>query len=79
MSYNEGNKKNVDLSSLGSGSKQAILLFAYLLAFPNTVNLLDEPDAHLEVIRQSNIYDKISDIAKKSNSQLIIASATGMK
>ena len=74
MSYNEGNKKNVDLSSLGSGSKQAILLFAYLLAFPNTVNLLDEPDAHLEVIRQSNIYDKISDIAKKSNSQLIIAS-----
>jgi AAA15 family ATPase/GTPase len=74
MSYNEGDKKNVDLSSLGSGSKQAILLFAYLLAFPNTVNLLDEPDAHLEVIRQSNIYDKISDIAKQNNSQLLIAS-----
>jgi ABC-type cobalamin/Fe3+-siderophores transport system ATPase subunit len=74
MSYNEGSKKNVDLSSLGSGTKQAILLFAYLLAFPNTVNLLDEPDAHLEVIRQSNIYDKISDLAKKSNSQLIVAS-----
>ncbi len=74
MSYNEGNKKNVDLSSLGSGTKQAILLFAYLLAFPNTVNLLDEPDAHLEVVRQSNIYDKISDLAKKNNSQLIVAS-----
>ncbi|MCE2823338.1 MAG: AAA family ATPase [Saprospiraceae bacterium] len=50
------------------------LLFAYLLAFPNTVNMLDEPDAHLEVIRQSNIYDKISDLAKKNNSQLIVAS-----
>jgi ABC-type Mn2+/Zn2+ transport system ATPase subunit len=74
MSYSEGTMKNVDLSSLGSGTKQAILLFAYLLAFPNTVNLLDEPDAHLEVIRQSNIYDKISDLAKKNNSQLIIAS-----
>ncbi len=74
MSYNEGLKKNIDLSSLGSGTKQAILLFAYLLAFPNTVNLLDEPDAHLEVIRQSNIYDKISGIAKKNNSQLIVAS-----
>jgi ABC-type Mn2+/Zn2+ transport system ATPase subunit len=74
MSYNEGAKKNVDLSSLGSGTKQAILLFAYLLAFPNTVNLLDEPDAHLEVVRQSNIYDKISNIAKKNNSQLIVAS-----
>ncbi len=74
MTYNEGSKKQVDLSSLGSGSKQAILLFAYILAFPNTVNLLDEPDAHLEVIRQQNIYDKITDIAKKNNSQIIIAS-----
>jgi len=74
MSYNEGEKKNIDLSSLGSGTKQAILLFAYILAFPNTVNLLDEPDAHLEVIRQSNIYDLISDLAKRNNSQIIIAS-----
>ncbi len=74
MSYNEAEKKKVDLSSLGSGTKQAILLFAYILAFPNTVNLLDEPDAHLEVIRQSSIYDKISDIAKKNNSQIIVAS-----
>lgn len=74
MSYNEGGKRNVDLSSLGSGTKQAILLFAYILAFPNTVNLLDEPDAHLEVIRQSNIYDLISDLAKRNNSQIIVAS-----
>lgn len=74
MSYNEGGKKNLDLSSLGSGTKQAIMLFAYLLVFPNTINLLDEPDAHLEAIRQSNIYDKISDFAKKNSSQLIIAS-----
>jgi predicted ATPase len=74
MTYDEGAKKKMDLSSLGSGAKQAILMFAYLNAFPNTVNLLDEPDAHLEVIRQSNIYDKISDFAKKNNSQIIIAS-----
>ncbi len=74
MTYNERGKENIDLSSLGSGSKQAILLFAYILAFPNTVNLLDEPDAHLEVIRQSNIYDRISDLAKRNNAQLIIAS-----
>ena len=37
MNYNENGLKNIDLSSLGSGSKQAILLFAYMLAFPNTV------------------------------------------
>ena len=74
MNYNENDLKNIDLSSLGSGSKQAILLFAYMLAFPNTVHLLDEPDAHLEAIRQSRIYNKISDLAKKNNSQIIVAS-----
>lgn len=74
MTYNEASKKNIDLASLGSGSKQAILLFAYILAFPNTVNLLDEPDAHLEVIRQSHIYDRISNLAKRNNSQIIVAS-----
>ena len=74
MSYNEGEKKNLDLSSLGSGAKQAILLFAYIFAFPNSVNLLDEPDAHLEFVRQSNIYKNISDIAKRNNSQVIVAS-----
>ena len=74
MNYNEDGIKNIDLSSLGSGGKQAILLFAYILAFPNTVNLLDEPDAHLEVIRQSNIYDRISDLAKENDSQIIVAS-----
>ena len=72
MSYQEGDK-TMDLSSLGSGSRQAILLFAYLFAFPNTVTLLDEPDAHLEVIRQKNIYDKLTDLAKRNNSQIIIA------
>jgi ABC-type multidrug transport system ATPase subunit len=74
MTYNELGKKSMDISSLGSGAKQTVLLFSYLMAFPNSVNLLDEPDAHLEVIRQSNIYDKISDIAKSNNTQIIIAS-----
>jgi len=73
MSYNEGSKKEIDLLALGSGCRQAILLLAYLHAFDNTVILLDEPDAHLEFIRQSNIYDKISDLAKKKNNQIIIA------
>jgi AAA15 family ATPase/GTPase len=74
MTYNEDGKRNMDLSCLGSGARQAILIFAYLQAFPNSVNLLDEPDAHLEVVKQSNIYDRISDFAKSNNSQIIIAS-----
>jgi AAA15 family ATPase/GTPase len=74
MTYNELGKKSMDIASLGSGAKQTVLLFSYLMAFPNSVHLLDEPDAHLEVIRQSNIYDKISDIAKSNDTQIIIAS-----
>ena len=75
MSYREeGVNKDMDLASLGSGAKQAILLFAYILAFPNTVNLLDEPDAHLEFVRQSNIYNILGDIAKRNNSQIVVAS-----
>ena len=74
LSYNEATNKKMSLSALGSGAKQAILLFAYLGAFKNTINLLDEPDAHLEVIKQANIYHSLSDFAKRNNSQLIIAS-----
>lgn len=80
MSYSEKDEqnmidvKNMDLSSLGSGNKQTILLFAYILALSNTIILLDEPDAHLETIRQSTVYDRISDLAKRRNNQVIIVS-----
>ena len=74
LNYNEGDNKKMSLSALGSGAKQAILLFAYLGAFKNSINLLDEPDAHLEVIKQANVYHSLSDSAKRNNSQLIIAS-----
>jgi energy-coupling factor transporter ATP-binding protein EcfA2 len=40
----------------------------------NTVLLLDEPDAHLEVIRQREAFQKINEIAQETNSQIIIAS-----
>lgn len=74
VTYNESKNKKMSLSSLGSGAKQGILLFAYLGAFKNTVNLLDEPDAHLEVIKQAEVYRRLCDFAKRNNSQIIIAS-----
>jgi hypothetical protein len=36
--------------------------------------LLDEPDAHLEILRQREIYQKLRETAKENGSQLIIAS-----
>lgn len=63
-----------DLSSSGRGFQQTLLLLAYLLTYPGRTILLDEPDAHLEVIRQREIYNLINDIARELNSQIIIAS-----
>ena len=42
----------LDLSSAGRGLQQTLLLLAHLYANPETVLLLDEPDAHLEILRQ---------------------------
>ena len=63
-----------DISSGGRGFQQTLLLFAYMFANPNTVLLLDEPDAHLEVIRQREAFQRINEIAVETNSQILIAS-----
>jgi predicted ATPase len=63
-----------DISSGGRGFLQTLLLFAYMFANPNTVLLLDEPDAHLEVIRQREVFQQINTIADETSSQIIVAS-----
>jgi len=74
MSYKDPGGTQLDLSSSGRGLQQTLLLLAHLYANPGTVLLLDEPDAHLEILRQRQIYQLISDVAEKNDSQLIIAS-----
>lgn len=74
MSYKEQGGKQFDISSSGRGLQQTLLLLAHLYANPNTVLLLDEPDAHLEVLRQRQTYQLITDIAEKKGSQIICAS-----
>ena len=76
MAYRErtSNDVQLDLSSAGRGLQQTLLLLAYLYANPRTVLLLDEPDAHLEVLRQRQIYQLITDIAARQGSQIIAAS-----
>lgn len=63
-----------DISSGGRGFQQTLLLFSYMFANPHTILLLDEPDAHLEVIRQREAFQKINEIASETNSQLLVAS-----
>lgn len=74
MTYRDENRTKLDLTSAGRGLQQTLLLLAYLLGRPGGVLLLDEPDAHLEILRQRQIYDVLTRTAKKSRSQLVIAS-----
>ena len=64
----------LDLSSAGRGLQQTLLLLAHLAVNPGSVLLLDEPDAHLEILRQRQIYQLLAEAAREQNSQIIAAS-----
>lgn len=64
----------LDISSSGRGLQQTLLLLAYLYVNEGAVLLLDEPDAHLEILRQREIYRLITNVAEESGSQIIVAS-----
>jgi len=74
MRYKDQEGCLLDLSCAGRGLQQTLLLLAHLYANPKTVLLLDEPDAHLEVLRQRQIYQLLTDVAARQGSQIIAAS-----
>jgi energy-coupling factor transporter ATP-binding protein EcfA2 len=74
MTYRERSGTVLDLSSSGRGLQQTLLLLAHLYAHPGTVLLLDEPDAHLEILRQREMYQFLTEIADAQGSQVIAAS-----
>lgn len=74
LTYRERNDVELDLSSSGRGCQQVVLLLAFLLANPSSVLLLDEPDAHLEILRQRDVYNLITEVAAANGSQIIAAS-----
>ncbi len=73
LEYTE-NKIRYDIASAGRGFQQTLLLLAYMYAHPGMTLLLDEPDAHLEVIRQREAFQLINAVANETQSQLIMAS-----
>jgi len=62
-----------DISSAGSGFHQVLMLLAFFYARPSSLLLLDEPDAHLHVILQKQVYDMLRSIAAKRRCQLVVA------
>lgn len=74
LTYKERNGVELDLSSSGRGCQQVLLLLSFMLANPGAVLLLDEPDAHLEILRQRDVYNLLTDIAESNGSQIVAAS-----
>lgn len=73
MSYEEAGSE-LDLVSSGRGLQQTLLLLAHLYTHPKAVLLLDEPDAHLEILRQRQIYQILTNTADSQGCQVIAAS-----
>lgn len=69
----KGRKRPFDLSNLGSGALQVLLIFAFLHARPASVILLDEPDAHQHIILQGQVYDLVRRTARGLGGQVIVA------
>lgn len=67
-----GVKEALDISSAGRGMLQMLLVFAYLYSHKGGVLLVDEPDAHLEILRQKQVYVLLRDIASENGSQVVL-------
>ena len=71
--YAEHGSRPLDLSNLGSGTLQVLLIFAFMFARPATIILLDEPDSHQHVVLQRQVYELLQKVARDRNSQIVVA------
>ena len=78
LDYTDRQGNRLDISASGRGQQQTLLLLAYMFTHPHSILLLDEPDAHLEILRQGQIYDLLGDIAEQQQLQIIAASHSEM-
>ncbi|MYA04551.1 MAG: AAA family ATPase [Caldilineaceae bacterium SB0664_bin_22] len=68
-----GSKSRFDLELAGRGMQQMLLILAYLFVHRRSVLLIDEPDAHLEILRQKQVYALLTEMADQAESQVILA------
>ena len=66
-------KTPLDIASAGRGALQILLLLSYMYSHKSSVILVDEPDAHLEIIKQKTVYALLNDVANINSNQLVIA------
>jgi len=74
LSYKEtGIDKELDISMSGRGLQQMLLILVYLFSHKNSILLVDEPDAHLEILRQKQVYSLLKELAEELGCQVVIA------
>jgi len=74
LTYRDRHGVRLDITAAGRGLQQTLLLLAFLKSNPGSVLLLDEPDAHLEILRQEQIYQLLVTTAQEQNCQIVAAS-----
>jgi len=75
LTYDEEQSSvTLDITAAGRGLHQVLLLLSYLYSNPNSVLLIDEPDAHLEILRQRQVYQILLEAAQEQKCQVIAAS-----
>jgi predicted ATPase len=67
------NEKPLDILQAGRGQLQMLLILAFVMWRRNSVILIDEPDAHLEVLRQSQVMEILNTSSIKYGNQIIMA------
>lgn len=68
----EGTSGEMDLGLSGRGFQQMLLIFSHLYRHKGSVLLIDEPDAHLEILRQQQVYVLLRDIANRNGCQVVL-------
>jgi len=73
LHYVDRDGTKLDISASGRGQQQTLMLLSWMALHPGSVLLLDEPDAHLEILRQRQVYDAVSDHGERHDCQIIAA------
>lgn len=68
----DGTTSEMDLGLSGRGFQQMLLIFSHLHLHKGSVLLIDEPDAHLEILRQQQVYVLLRDVAHRNGCQVVI-------
>ena len=68
----DGVSREMDVSLSGRGSQQMLLILAHLFLQKGSVLLIDEPDAHLEILRHRQVFSLLRDIAHRNRCQVVI-------